>query len=148
MLLIQSSLEFKCRLGVSNLILFLFSVSWGFFCSTSWQVYRRRASEISTALREVIDDFEVTVNASKPRRGSFELTLIDEGRGSWVALELHNNCDLKCRSVMTRSWSVQKIHKYTYTMPIVDSSKSDIIWFWLFYFWIWEFSRLLLIFCD
>lgn len=33
MLLIQSSLEFKCRLGVSDLILFLFSVSWVFFAA-------------------------------------------------------------------------------------------------------------------
>lgn len=66
--------------------------------------------EISTALREVIDDFEVTVNAAKPRHGSFELTLIDDGKETllWSGIKLGPPRKMKFPEVRNIVESVQK----------------------------------------
>ncbi|XP_069486173.1 selenoprotein H [Ambystoma mexicanum] len=49
------------------------------------RVYGRQADSVSQALRQVFPDLQVELNPEKPRRNSFEVTLVKEG-GSKVEL--------------------------------------------------------------
>ena len=48
------------------------------YFSKSWQVYKRRALELVESLRQEFEDVDVVINEEKPRRGSFEFTLLKE----------------------------------------------------------------------
>ena len=50
--------------------------------SKSWQVFRRRAVELSDALRSLWPNIEITLNSKVPRKGAFEFVLIkSDGSG-------------------------------------------------------------------
>ena len=48
------------------------------FSSKSWQVYKRNATQLSSELTAEFPGCEVSINPSKPRSKSFEVTVIKE----------------------------------------------------------------------
>ena len=47
-------------------------------------MFKRRATELTDALRQEFGDFTVEYNPEKPRRGAFEFTLVkDDGSGEY-----------------------------------------------------------------
>jgi len=51
-----------------------------FISSKSWQVFKRKALALVEDLRKEFGEFEVEYNPSTPRRGSFEVVIIQEGK--------------------------------------------------------------------
>ena len=51
------------------------------YFSKSWRVYGRNAEEVKSALLAARPELTVELNPEKPRRNSFEITLLDGGKG-------------------------------------------------------------------
>ncbi len=49
--------------------------------SKSWRVYRCHAEKVKSALLAAHPDLTVVLNPEKPRKKSFDITLLDGGKG-------------------------------------------------------------------
>lgn len=58
-----------------------------FFYSKSWRVYGRNAQEVKSALLAAHPELTVVLNPEKPRRNSFEITLVDGEKGEQLMNE-------------------------------------------------------------
>lgn len=57
--------------------------------SKSWRVYGRNAQEVKSALLAAHPGLTVVLNLEKPRRNSFEITLLDGGKGRFIKAYWH-----------------------------------------------------------
>lgn len=47
-------------------------------------MFKRKAEAVAADLRDTLGEFEVEYNPSKPRKGSFEFTLVKDGKETLV----------------------------------------------------------------
>lgn len=87
--------------------------------SKSWRVYGRNAEEVKSALLAAHPGLTVILNPEKPRRNSFEVTLLDGGKGKFPSL---TGSKLECCEQLSRLQSPQE---WQHSQPSVST--------WCFY---------------
>lgn len=95
-ILIELELNVMKIVALSNTVKLMFSFlircpcdDWFIFGSKSWRVYGRNAEEVKSAILAAHPEMTVVLNPEKPRRNSFEITLLGGGKGEDVRNRKH-----------------------------------------------------------
>lgn len=77
----------------------------------SWQVFKRKAETVVADLRQTFGEVEVEFNPSKPRRGSFEFTLVKGGKETLIWTGVKKGPPRKMKFPETPDLIIEEIKK-------------------------------------